>query len=35
MKIKRLLVKLGVHGKRHHLVILKIFEFMHINGLGV
>jgi hypothetical protein len=32
--MKRLMIKLGMHGKAHRAAIARIFESMHDNGLG-
>lgn len=32
--MKRLMIKLGFHGKRHEIAIKKLIDWMHNNGLG-
>ncbi len=32
--MRRLLVKLGFHGKRHQIATAKLVQWMHDNGLG-
>jgi len=33
--MKRLMIKIGIHGKRHIVRHARILEWMHNNGLGV
>lgn len=33
--VLKVLIALGIHGIRHQTAILKLFKWMHDNGLGV